>query len=51
MTNRNKTHTTCQCYHLTSFAVLMRVKDIRDKTVMVSESEMRIIDNSQFSLD
>ena len=38
MTNRNKTHTTCQCYHLTSFAVLMRVKDIRDKTVMVSES-------------
>lgn len=38
MTNRNKTHTTCQCYHLTSFAVLMRVKDIRDKTVMERHS-------------
>lgn len=36
VTDRNKSHTTCQCYHLTSFAVLMRVKDIRESTIMVS---------------
>lgn len=36
MTHRNKSHTTCQCYHLTSFAVLMRVKDVHKNPVMVS---------------
>lgn len=34
VTSRNKSHTTCQCFHLTSFAVLMRVKDIHQSTVM-----------------
>lgn len=34
MTHRNKSHTTCQCYHLTSFAVLMRVKDVHKNPVM-----------------
>ncbi|XP_020607500.1 adhesion G protein-coupled receptor L3-like, partial [Orbicella faveolata] len=34
LTKRNSSHTTCQCYHLTSFAVLMRVIDIPDNDVM-----------------
>ena len=43
MTHRNKSHTTCQCYHLTSFAVLMRVKDINKNTAMVSMCAVRQI--------
>ncbi|PFX32156.1 Latrophilin-1 [Stylophora pistillata] len=31
---RNSSHTTCQCYHLTSFAVLMRIADIPEDDVM-----------------
>ncbi|CAH3156809.1 unnamed protein product [Pocillopora meandrina] len=31
---RNSSHTTCQCYHLTSFAVLMRITDMPENDTM-----------------
>ncbi|XP_078354719.1 adhesion G protein-coupled receptor L4-like isoform X2 [Oculina patagonica] len=34
LTKRNSSHTTCECDHLTSFAVLMRIVDMPDNDVM-----------------
>ena len=38
---RNSSHTTCQCYHLTSFAVLMRITDMPENDVMVSTDSLK----------
>ncbi|KAM7433239.1 the G-protein coupled receptor 2 [Porites harrisoni] len=36
--NKNSSHTTCHCYHLTSFAVLMRVKHPENTEAMKQHS-------------
>lgn len=38
---RNSSHTTCQCYHLTSFAVLMRITDMPENDTMVSTDSLK----------